>query len=621
MSQKLFSEFPPVSTAQWEEVITKDLKGSDYEKKLIWKSQEGIDVRPYYRAEDLKNLKHLENLPGSFPFVRGTKTDNDWLIRQGYCVHEEYSKANYQAIDGIKKGVESVGFSIDGNNPISVSNMTTLLSGINIEEVEINFEGCGSASPQIISSFIEFIKINEINPNNVRASFDVDPLRTLTQTGKLYDSYKEILLNCIKQVQEYPHIKVINIEAYAFNDAGATIVQELGFAIAQASEYLSIITNAGIEADEAASRMKFTFSVGSNYFMEIAKFRAARILWANVTKEYGVNNEESQKIVVHAVTSQWNMTLYDSYVNMLRATTEAMSAALSGVDSIEVLPFDYAFREPSEFSNRIARNIQIILKDESYFNSIVDPAAGSYYLESLTASVAENSWNLLKYSEEKGGYIESFKSGYIQNEIKTSAQKKDLNIATKREILLGTNQYANLTETADKDIKLDIVTRENPTKKINSDTIAEPLEKYRGAQSFEAIRFATDKSGKRPKVFLLTYGNLSMCRARAQFSSNFFSVAGYEIIDNTQFLNIEEGIKAAVKSKAQIVVACSSDDEYAESVPVIFEKIGEKSIVVVAGDPACKNDLIAKGVDKFINVKSNVLETLKSYQTLLGINQ
>ncbi len=621
MSQKLFSEFPPISTSQWEEVITKDLKGADYDKKLIWKTQEGIAVRPYYRSEDLQNLKHLENAPGSFPFVRGTKEDNNWLIRQGYCAHESLSKANAQALDGIAKGVESVGFCIDSDKALSSAEMSELLNGINLEKIEVNFEGCGSSSPIIISSFLDVAKKNGANPINVRASFDFDPLRSLTQKGNYCcESYKTILAECVNLVKDFPKIKVVNVEAYAFNDAGSTLVQELGFAVAQGSEYMNILTESGIDANEAASRIKFTFAVGSNYFMEIAKYRAARVLWANIAKAYGADKTDSQKIYIHVVTSQWNMTAYDSYVNMLRATTEAMSAALSGVDSLEVLPFDYAFREPGEFSNRIARNVQIVLKDESYFDKVVDPAAGSYYVESLTASVAENSWSLFKQTEDKGGYSEAFKAGFIQGEIKTTSAKRDQNLATKREILLGTNQYANLTEKADKDITLDVVTRKSNAEN-KSATIAEPLEKYRGAQAFEALRFATDQSGKSPKVFLLTFGSLSMCRARAQFSSNFFSVAGYGIIDNTRFSTVEEGINAALESKAQIVVACSSDDEYAEAVPQIAEKLAGKAIVVVAGDPACKDELTAKGIDKFINVKSNVLETLKSYQTLLGIKQ
>ncbi|MEN6619511.1 MAG: methylmalonyl-CoA mutase family protein [Rikenellaceae bacterium] len=619
MAEKLFAEFPPVSTSQWEEVITKDLKGADYEKKLVWKTQEGIAVRPYYRAEDLANLKHLESAPGDFPFVRGTKESNQWLVRQGYCAWESFEKANAQAIDGLKKGVDSVGFCINGRKAVSEAEMAILLKGINVSKTEVNFEGCSCATPKIIKSFIAYATSTGAKADEVYASFDFDPLRTLTTTGNFCcPDYVEKLKSCVELVTGYPGIRVVGVEGYAFNDAGSTSVQELGFALAMGSEYMNLLTELGFAPEEAARRVKFTFAVGANYFMEIAKFRAARMLWANIVKEYGAAKKCTQKMKIHAVTSQWNQTVYDSYVNMLRDTTEAMSAAIAGVDSLEVLPFDYQYCEPGEFSNRIARNVQIILKEESHFDKVTDPAAGSYYVENLTASVAEEAWKLFKQVEEKGGYTEAFKAGFVQTEIKTSSAKRDLNIATRREIILGTNQYPNFGENADKNITLDVVTRGANVEK-SKNPIAEPIEKYRGAQAFEALRFATELSGKKPKAFMLTFGNLAFCRARAQFASNFFAVAGIEVTDNTRFSSIEEGVKAALDAKADIIVACSSDDEYAESVPQIMELVGNKAIIVVAGEPACKDKLIVKGINNFISVKSNVLDTLKGYQNLLGI--
>ena len=618
MAEKLFNEFPPISTETWEEVITKDLKGADYDKKLVWKTMEGFSVRPYYRIEDLKNLKHIGIAPGVFPFVRGTKGDNDWLIRQGYCAHESLEKANKEALKGLMTGVTSIAFCIDGNKPLSVSDFAVLLNEIELSIVEVNFEGCLCATSETLTALLEYAKSKGVKADQLTASFDFDPLKVLTTTGAFCcEDFKAELKKCIDLTKDYPNVRVVGVEGYAFNDAGATIVQELGFALSMGSEYMNTLIDAGFSADEAASKIKFTLSVSSNYFMEIAKFRAVRMLWANIVKAYGAKNEESAKIMVHAVTSQWNMTAYDAYVNMLRGTTEAMSASLAGVHSLEVLPFDYAIREPAAFGNRVAKNVQIILKEESHFDKIADPAAGSYYIENLTASIAEQAWNLFTHVEGKEGYIKAFKDGFIQAEIKTASQKRDMNIATKREIFLGTNQYPNFTEKADKDISVKTVTRGSVTKCDKA--IAEPLEKYRGAQAFEALRFTTENGESTPKVFMLTFGNLAFARARAQFSSNFFAVAGYTAIDNNRFETVEEGVAAALASKAEIVVACSSDDEYAEAVPKIFQQIGGKAIVVVAGDPACKDELIAAGVKNFINVKSNLLETLKQYQALLGI--
>ena len=330
MAEKLFTDFPPISTQQWETVIEKDLKGADYSKKLVWKTEEGLSIRPYYRQEHLKEIRHLNTEPGEFPFVRGTKEENHWLVRQGYCAHDDYGEANRQALDGISKGVDSVGFCIDGDKECTPTDMATLLSGIDIEKIEINFEGCRSTTAlSYIHSFIAYIQSQKADFQRIHASFDFDS--------------PDILKTCVEAVRPFPHIRVANVEAYDLHAAGATIVQELAFGLAIGSDYMSHLTDQGILPDEAAHRIQFTFAVGSNYFMEIAKFRAARLLWANIVKAYGATNECNMKMKTHAVTSPWNQTIYDPYVNMLRGTTEAMSAAIAGVDSIEVLPFDYAF--------------------------------------------------------------------------------------------------------------------------------------------------------------------------------------------------------------------------------------------------------------------------------------
>lgn len=619
MAEKLFAEFPPVSTEQWEEVIIKDLKGADYEKKLVWKTQEGFSVRPYYRAENLSGVKHLGVAPGCFPFVRGTKENNDWLIRQDYCAWGSYAEANAQAVDGLKKGVNAVGFCIDGKKAIGEADMKTLLKGIELAKTEVNFTGCCCATAEILKSFLAVAKAQNVKADELKASFDFDPLRVLNQTGafcndKSMDTLKEI----IDIVKDYPRVRVVGVEAYSFNDAGANISQELGFGLAMGSEYINKLKELGLSADDAARRIKFTFAVGSTYFMEIAKFRAARLLWANIVKAYGSEKECCQKMKIHAVTSSWNQTVYDPYVNMLRGTTEAMSASIAGVDSLEVLPFDYAFRAPGEFSNRIARNVQSVLKEESHFDKVVDPSAGSYFIENLTQSISQTAWALFTKVEEMGGYVAAFKAGFIQTAIKETSSKRDKNIEIRRETILGTNQFPNFTEKVEKEVTAEVVTRK-PAPAVSGAMIGQPLEKYRASQPFEAMRYATDKSGKQPVAYMVTYGNLAMCRARAQFACNFFAVAGFKVVDNNRFASPEEGVKAALEANADIIVACSSDEEYAEAVPAIASLVGNKAIVVVAGEPECKEALVAKGIENFISVKSNVLETLKGYQAKLGI--
>ena len=538
MAEKLFTEFPPVSTEQWDAVITKDLKGADYEKKLVWKTHEGFSVRPYYRAENLGDIKSLGEMPGQFPFVRGIKNDNNWLTRQDICLCIGIEKANEEALDILNKGVESLGFILADEKALSVEQMEALLKGISIPAVEINFRKCcPKHSAETLKSFLAVVEKQGVKPEEVRASFDFSPLHRLTVRGTFCEEKAYgYLAEAVKMVAAYPKIRVINVQAYDFNDAGSSLVQELAFGVAIGNEYIAKLGELGIGAEEVARRMKFTFGISSNYFMEIAKFRAARVVWANIVRAWGVESDCACKMHVHAVTSQWNQTVYDAYVNMLRDTTETMSAAIAGVDSIEVLPFDHAFRAPGEFSNRIARNVQSILKEESHFNKIVDPAAGSYYVEELTQSIIDAAWKLFKEVEEKGGYTEAFKAGFVQEQVKAVSDKKDKLLAQRRETLLGSNQYPNFLEKAGEEITKEIVTRDAACccekKACGCDEpMAEPLHAYRGAQPFEAMRLATDRSERQPMAFMLTFGNLAMCRARAQFSSNFFAVAGIKVVE------------------------------------------------------------------------------------------
>ena len=627
MAEKLFTEFPPVTTEQWDAVIIKDLKGADYEKKLVWNTHEGFPVRPYYRDENRKDFKSEGEMPGQFPFVRGTKNDNNWLTRQDICLCNGIEKANEEALDILNKGVESLGFILADKKDLSVGEMEALLKGISIPAVEINFRGCcPKHSAETLKSFLAVTGKQGVRPEDVRGSFDFSPLHRLTVKGSFCEEKAfGYLAEAVRMVADFPKIKVINVHAFDFNDAGSSLVQELAFGVAIGSEYIAKLTELGFDAKEIAKRIRFTFGISSNYFMEIAKFRAARVVWANIVKAWGVDCDCACKMHVHAVTSQWNQTVYDAYVNMLRGTTETMSAAIAGVDSIEVLPFDHVFRAPGEFSNRIARNLQSILKEESHFNKIVDPAAGSYYIETLTQSIIDASWKLFKEVEEKGGYTAAFKAGFVQEQVKAVSDKKDKLLAQRRETLLGTNQFPNFLEKAGEEITKDIVTRDSACCQAKAcgcdEKMAEPIRPYRGAQPFEAMRLATDRGERQPMAFMLTFGNLAMCRARAQFSSNFFAVAGIKVVDNNRFSSIEEGVEAALKAKADIVVACSADDEYLENVPKIARLIGDKAIVVVAGDPECRPALEEQGVKNYIHVKCNVLDTLKEYQKALGVKE
>ena len=625
-SNKLLRDFPPVTTEAWETLINKDLKGADYDKKLVWKPAAGLAVRPYYRADDLQNIEHTRSNVGEFPYVRGTRPNNHWRIQQSYCACADVRQANARALEGIAKGVEAVSFCV--SRDITEADLRLLLGGI-CGAASVNLEACGGCGIGLVSRAAAALKGLGIDLNNVRFSVDANPLKMLTLTGNLNKDAFDKLAEAAKAAEGIKNFCSIGVSGAVLHNAGASVVEELAFALNMGSEYLAQLADRGIKAGSIASRIRFTFAVGANYFLEIAKIRAARLLWANVASAYAPDDERSAAMNIHAVTSAWNQTAYDAYVNMLRGTSEAMSAAIAGADSLEVLRFDQPFRQTSGFAERIARNTQIILKEEARFDHVADPAAGSYYIEALTQSLAQEAWKLFKEVEEEGGYITAFREGFIQEKVRASAEKRNANLASRREILVGVNQYPNFTETAGKETAQALkgsrcscgceCKGSEGCCGCGCEKIGEPLVQYRGSQAFEDLRLRTEAAAGQPQAFMLTFGNLAMCRARAQFACNFFAVAGFKVTDNNSFASIPDGIQAALDAKAEIVVACSSDEEYADAVPQIAAGLGGKAIVVVAGDPPCKADLQSRGISHFISVKSNVLDTLKEYQRELGI--
>lgn len=615
LKEKLFSEFAPVSTEEWMAKITADLKGVPFEKKLVWKTGEGFNVNPFYRAEDIEGLKTTESLPGEFPYVRGTKKDNDWKVRQNIEVCC-FKGANEKALDLLTKGVTSLGFIIKGDE-VNEENIATLLEGICPASVELNFNTCNCKAEKLIGILADYFKGKGVDAEKCYGSVNYDAFKKPLVKGKENSEWVEGAAAVLKAGQALPNYRVLAVNAFLFNNAGAYISQELGYALAWGNELMAKLTEAGFTADEVAKKIKFNFGISSNYFMEIAKFRAARWLWAEIVAAYKPACECACKMVAHAQTSEWNMTVYDAHVNLLRSQTEAMSAALAGVDSITVRPFDKIYQTPDDFSERIARNQQLLLKEECHLDKVVDPSAGSYYVEVLTNSLADVAWKLFLEVEEKGGFSVAVNAGEIQNAVNASNVARKKAVATRREILLGSNQYPNFTEVAADKIQ------EKGSCCCGGGHCGEAtipaLDFSRGASEFEALRMTTEKSGKTPKVFMLTIGNLAMRLARSQFSANFFGCAGYKIIDSLGFDTVEAGVEAAVKAGAEIVVLCSSDDEYAEFAPAAYKALAGRAEFVVAGAPACADDLKAQGIDQFVNVKSNVLETLKAFNAKLGI--
>jgi len=407
--KKLFEQFPPVTTKEWMDKINSDLKGADFNKKLVWKTGEGFDVLPFYRKGNLKNLKHLNSGINN--------TGSHWLIRQNIKV-ADYTAANRKALSILMKGIDSLGFIIEDPETINENNFTILLNGIVPDGTEINFMPNGKAR-EIISLLIKIFAETGINKSALRGAVEADPLGKLILNGTLcipVEAGFDYLASLTKDTASLPNYRNLQVTGSNFTNAGAGVVQELAFSFSMAVEYLAQLTERGISPEEAASRMRFSFGTGSNYFMEIAKLRAARILWSLIANAYAPADKKAFRMEIHSTTKVWNDKVEDPYINMLRTQTEAMSAILGGADSLTVNPFDIAVDKPDEFSERIARNQQLILREEAWFDKVADPSAGSYYIENLTALIAENSWKLFLEIENAGGFISALNSGFVRKQ-------------------------------------------------------------------------------------------------------------------------------------------------------------------------------------------------------------
>lgn len=604
--EKLFDQFSPVSPEEWRAKAEVDLKGADFDKKMIWRTNEGFNVQPLYRGVDIKDFKTIDSLPGEYPYVRSTRTNNVWLVRQDIKV-EDAKAANAKALDVLNKGVTALGFKLCKGIEIDLD---TLLDGIYTDVVEINFTICPSRAIELAKALVAYLQKKGTAEKFV-GSIDYNPYKKQLKAGKhLPANIADEAAELLKIVEPVKHLRVLSVNSEMLSNAGAFIYQELGYALAWGNEWMAQLTDKGFSADEVAHRIKFNMGVSTIYFMEIAKFRAARMLWAQIVKQYKPECDCACKMVVNASTARFTQTLFDSHVNLLRSQTQAMSAALACVDEITVTPFDAPYSEGDDFSERIARNQQILLMEESHLDKVVDPAGGSYYVEELTMSLAQVAWKLFLEVEDNGGFMAMVANNEIAKAVNASAASRFDKVAKRKEQLLGTNQFPNFTEVSgDKRAMTCCCGCHEAEEGVVT------LNSKRLASGFEELRQATEQAEHTPVVFMLTIGNLAMRLARAQFSDNFFGCAGYKLIDNNGFATVEEGVEAAMAAKADIVVLCSSDAEYPELIPGTLKALDGRAEFVLAGPET--DEFKEMGVTNFINVRTNVLSTLKAFNAKL----
>ncbi len=608
----LYDTFPPRSKSEWINAIRKDLKGKGIEQ-LTRQTFEGFKVPPVFTLEDLDHIEWLDQLPGSFPFVRGTKThSNNWAIRQDINASDP-ELANQKARAAIHSGTGEVGFRLSGirSEPGSVFNI--LLRDIDISRISVVFQ-TDALSPEIIKAFARIIKERKLSVDQISGGFEYDPLSDLA-TGGLRPG-KNLQTQVLDQLrlgaEMLPGCNLLQINGHLFSDLGTSVVHELAFSLALGVEYLSWISDSHLNFATTTNTLAFKMGIGPNFFMEIAKLRTLRFLWSKILSAYKMNHEKYSGIHIYSAPSTWNKTKSDPHVNMLRYTTEALSAALGGADSINISPFDEPLSGPSEFSERIARNTQILFKEESYLNRIADPGGGSYYIENLTNQLADEAWNIFLGIEQEGGYLKALSTGSIQKTILDLQQSRENSIANRKTILLGTNHYPNSHET---------LKPSKTFKEEEGDDSGPVIKKFRGAAKFESLREISGRQSKgRPRVFLFPFGNPVMRTVRVGFASNFFGCGGYMVENLTGIESTSEGLNRCNKEKPEVVVFCSSDEEYAQVLPGLLGKFSSNPLFIVAGHPEKDiENLENKGVRYFIHLKSNVLKTLQSVHNALGV--
>lgn len=459
MSKSLFNQFEPVSAKAWKQKIQLDLKGADYNDTLIWNSLEGINVKPFYHSEDFKLPPQIHT------------EVSKWDICQSIFVADE-KKSNAKALDILNRGAESINFII----PSKEISIKTLLKGIDTASTPLHFE------LQFLSETYVKNLLSATSSATKRSSIQIntDIIGNLARSGNwftnLQDDHKKFE-NSVKQTSNF------SIDISLYQNAGATIIQQLAYGLAHANEYLNCIDSLISSEVKQSLNVNFNVSISTNYFFEIAKLRALRLLWQTLATEYGINSN----CHIKATPTKRNKTLYDYNTNMLRTTTECMSAVLGGANTICNLPYDAIYHKDNEFGERISRNQLLILKHESYFDKVDNPSDGAYYIEELTQQFAEKALELFKNIEANNGFLHQLKEGTIQRKIKESAAKEQALFNSGDHVLLGTNKHPNPNDKMKQDLELYPFVKTNARK-----TLIEPIIEKRLAEKVEQERLGNE---------------------------------------------------------------------------------------------------------------------------------
>ena len=693
-------EFTPPTDEEWKAACEALLKGAPFEKKMFTKTYEGITFDPMYTRKHTEDILPKGVMPGMGDYLRGVDAagyigkpwgiaqacdetlpaENNELLRhendKGATIyHIVLDTASRAGVDA--RQAEKVGDT--GTSVTTVEDMHVLLTGLDLAKFPLYVYTGANAVP-LLALVAAARRAAGENMKNVRGIVGADPIGTLVTDGKLpasLDSYYDSLAAAARWATvNAPHLRTVFVRSDVYSSGGANDVQEVAAVLAAATAYLRALCERGLTIDAAASQIAFAFSMGANFFLQIAKLRAVRPLWAQIVKAFG-GNAEAQKMRIHARPALFFKTVYDPYVNMLRNTTEIFSGVVGGIDSFESAPFDEPIRKGDEFSRRIARNVQIMLQEEFGLLQPIDPAGGSWAVETLTRQMKEKIWAAFQGIEKEGGIAAALRAGTVQEGIAKVLADRFKNADLRRDRIVGNNMYPNMTETLletraedtaalkaqrTKDIEaylsdIDTKHRDEALAAFKADgsvqnaveaalagaTIAElmaaltagkgaetvaAIAPHRWSERFEALRRRTEdyKAAKddNVKIFLANMGPIPQHKARADFTTGFLQVGAFEVLGNDGFKTVDEAAEAARASGADAVVICSTDATYPEIVPALAPKLHKvlpQARVFLAG--AAPKDLLETykeaGIDEYISVRANCYEILEGLQKQKGM--
>ncbi len=585
----LFSEFGPVAKEQWIERVNVDLKGADFDKKLVWKNLSKINIQPFYNTED------------KLEFVTNTGENSQALINYRNIIVESAEIANAQAQKAIKEGINGLLFTIEEHVLVD-----KLLSNINLNNVTVSFILKQNDS-NFARDFFDFAEQNLKDTKSLKGYFDLQLISQYVTKGSIDNAQLDTLCNIVKLGKSYPNFKTITVSGANYLDAGANQVQEVAYSLNSLVYVIEQCLDRDIHIETIFNNLHIQLAIGSEYFVEIGKFRAFNSLLNTLAKEYGV----PVKHMLTGKTSVWSKSITDAHTNLLRATTEAMSAILGNVDGVLIDAYDKEFKNPSDFSSRIAGNITTILKEESYFGKVSNPVDGSYYIEDVSTKIAEKALELFKAIEEQGGFYEAFENEIIQQQIAEIRQEKIKLISQRRLPMVGVNKYPNLMETV-------------PSEILSSGAVenSKLLTPRRASLEIEAVRKVTEQivndTKKRPVIELTSFGNLTMRKARSAFSYDFLGVSGFKVLAEQSYADVEKAAENSANSDSDVVVICSSDDDYDASAlrfVQVFRSLNTEKVLLLAGNPVNLLDVLtASGLDGCIHMKSDVIQTISEIQ-------